>query len=143
MLRKIDYVLFFIVCNIFTWVHFVQAQEVSGPGGGNITGPGGSGGISGPGGSLNLDARKFGFNGELSFMTFVDQILEISIQVGTIVLAVMIVYTGFLFVTAQGNEEKLTQARNSLTYVLIGGAIILSAVTLSAVITNTIGSLQT
>lgn len=40
---------------------------------------------------------------------------------------IMIVIAGFRFVTAQGNEEKLTQAKKNFTYTVIGVAVIYGA----------------
>ena len=46
-----------------------------------------------------------------SIAEFANRILGIVIQVGIPVAVIMIVYTGFLFVTAGGNTEKLDQAK--------------------------------
>ena len=58
--------------------------------------------------------------------------------IGAVVLAIMIVYSGFLFVTAQGNEIKLAEAKKAFTWVIIGGAVILGAWVLSEAIQATI-----
>ena len=53
-----------------------------------------------------------------------------------IVLAIM--YSGWLFILAQGNAEKLTAARNTLKWVILGAFIILSAELISGVIAATL-----
>jgi hypothetical protein len=57
-----------------------------------------------------------------------------------IVLAV--VYAGFLFVSAQGNEEKLKTAKRVFVWVIVGSLIILGASLLSNVIGGTVDKLK-
>ena len=72
---------------------------------------------------------------------FLSEMFKIIAEIGAVVLAVMIVYSGFLFVTAQGNEQALQKAKESFKWVLIGGAIILGAWVLSEAILQTITDL--
>lgn len=65
-------------------------------------------------------------------------ILGAIVKLATILLTLMLVYTGFLFVMAQGNEEKLTNAKNTLVWTVIGGLILLGATAIQAVITATV-----
>lgn len=69
---------------------------------------------------------------------FVDEILQGVVLLLFPVVVVMFLYSGFLFVTAQGNTEKLGEAKKALMYTLIGAAIVLGAEGLSHVIQNTI-----
>lgn len=68
-------------------------------------------------------------------------ILKTVMQVGIPLIALMIMYAGFLYVTARGDPNKLTKAREALVYTLIGAAIILGAFVISNAITGTITSL--
>jgi len=63
-------------------------------------------------------------------------------EIGAVALAIMIIYTGFLFVLAQGNETELQKAKSSLQWVLIGGALVLGAWALSEAIGTTIEGLK-
>lgn len=63
---------------------------------------------------------------------------NIVIPVGSIVIVLMIIYTGFLFVIARGNPSKIEDARRMLLYVIIGAAILLGATAISLVIGNTV-----
>lgn len=72
---------------------------------------------------------------------FMTSILTAATQIGAIVVVVAIIYCGFLFVTAQGNEEKLSKAKTALTWTLIGAAILLGATALQLAISNTVGNL--
>jgi hypothetical protein len=56
------------------------------------------------------------------------------IPIGGVVVVFMIIYTGFLFVMAQGNEAKLTKAKSTLVNTVIGAAIILGAYAISVII---------
>ncbi len=69
-------------------------------------------------------------------------IMGIVIQIMIPVITVMIIYTGFLFVTARGNETKITQAKQAFLYVIIGAAIMLGAFVIKTAITGTITQLQ-
>lgn len=68
----------------------------------------------------------------------VKTILEGVIKIGIPIIALAIIYSGFLFVSAQGNSEKLETAKKSLTYTLIGAAILLGAWAIAQLITETV-----
>ncbi len=76
-----------------------------------------------------------------SLPEFLNKILEAVVQLGTIVLILAIVYVGFLFVVAQGNEEKIKSARSALFWTVIGGLVLLGAQTIGLVISSTVGAL--
>ncbi len=59
-------------------------------------------------------------------------------KIGAILLAIMIVYSGFLFVTAAGNDTRLTKAKESIKYVIIGGAVVLGATGIAELIEQTL-----
>ena len=63
---------------------------------------------------------------------------NIVLPIGSIIVVLAIIYTGFLFVTARGNEAQLETAKKSLLYVVIGAAILLGSVAISALIGGTI-----
>ena len=72
---------------------------------------------------------------------FADNILGIVIQVGIPVAVIMIVYTGFLFVTAGGNSEKLDTAKKAFLWTVIGAGVLLGAKAISFAIQGTIANL--
>jgi hypothetical protein len=111
----------------------VFAANVGGApaGGANVGGqPASGGGLTNPLGSVN------------SLPDFLNLILEAVIQIGVIVLTLAIVYVGFLFVKAQGNEEQLRSARSALMWTVIGGLVLLGAQTIGLVIESTVNSLK-
>ena len=64
-------------------------------------------------------------------------VLRAVVQLGSIVLVLALVWVGFLFVAAQGAEEKIREARNALVWTVIGGLILLGATDISAAIQAT------
>ena len=58
--------------------------------------------------------------------------------VGIPIVALAIIYTGFLFVQARGNSEELTKAKKVLMYTLIGGALLLGAFVIAKAIGATV-----
>ncbi|MEI7810279.1 MAG: pilin [bacterium] len=63
------------------------------------------------------------------------------IKIGIPVIALAIIYCGFLFVQARGNPKELETAKRSLTYTLIGAAILLGAWAIAQLISETVLSL--
>ena len=63
------------------------------------------------------------------------------IPIGGVIVVFMIIYTGFLFVLARGDESALTKAKSSLVHTAIGAAIILGAFALSAIIESVLGQI--
>lgn len=77
-----------------------------------------------------------------SFPQLLTAILGAVVTIGSIVLVLALVYTGFLFVAAQGSEEKIRSAKSALMWTVIGGLILLGAQTISMVIETTVNNLK-
>lgn len=104
------------------------------PAGGSLTGTppadtSGGGGLTNP------------FNNINSLPELLTAILKGVVEIGAIFLTLMIVYVGFLFVAARGNEEKIRSARDALMWTVIGGLILLGAEAISLVIQATVKTL--
>ena len=69
---------------------------------------------------------------------FIKTILVGVIKIGIPIVALSIIYSGFLFVAARGNSEKLKTAKNALMYSLIGAAILLGSWAIAQLISNTV-----
>lgn len=69
---------------------------------------------------------------------FIKTILEGAIKIGIPIIALAIIYSGFLFVVARGNSEKLDKAKDAFMYTLIGAAILLGAWTIAQVVAETV-----
>jgi hypothetical protein len=74
--------------------------------------------------------------------SFIKKIIEIVLYIGVPIVALSIIYTGFLFVKAQGNPEQLTKAKNALVYTLIGGALLLGAFVIAEAIGKTVEDIK-
>jgi len=87
----------------------------------------------------------FSISNPLKFST-IDQlitaIMGIVVQIMIPVITVMIIYTGFLFVTARGDVAKITTAKQTFLYVIIGAAIMLGAFVIKTAITGTVEELK-
>lgn len=77
-------------------------------------------------------------SGNSNIFDFIETVITAAIQLGAIVAVVAIVYAGFLFVTAQGDEKKIATAKSVLLYTVIGIAILLGARLITDVVVGTV-----
>lgn len=68
---------------------------------------------------------------------------DIILPIGGVLCVLAFIYSGFLYVTAQGNESKLKTAHTALLYTAIGTAVLLGSWVLANVIKTTINQLMT
>lgn len=73
---------------------------------------------------------------------FLEAVLKILVTIAVPFLVLAFVYTGFLFVKAQGNQNTLGDAKRAFTWSVIGGLLILGAWTLSKAIEGTVNELK-
>ncbi len=78
----------------------------------------------------------------LSVASVLTAFFDVLVQIGAVAVTLAIVYAGFLFVVAQGNPEKLNQAKKTLFYTIIGALVLLGAQIIAKVIESTIKELQ-
>lgn len=71
----------------------------------------------------------------------IHSILNGMLTIGIPVIALAIIYSGFLFVSARGNPEKITKAKDAFFYTLIGAAILLGSWAIAQMIDTTIKAL--
>jgi hypothetical protein len=76
-----------------------------------------------------------------TFEELITDILDAVVQLGAIFLVLALVWTGFLFVQAQGSEDKIKQAREALFWSVAGGLILLGASAISLAIKGFVGAL--
>lgn len=76
-----------------------------------------------------------------SFGELIQKILRVVVDIGVPVATLFIIYSGFLFVKAQGNPEKLKEAKETFFWTIIGTAVLLGAWVLAQAIKGTIESL--
>lgn len=68
------------------------------------------------------------------FETFVKDIANIVAAIGGVLAVIFIIYSGFLFVTARGNEKQLEEAKTAFKWTIIGTAVLLGAYVITTAI---------
>jgi hypothetical protein len=107
------------------------------------TGTGNAGPTTGTGTNINVKIENpLGTNGPQTIPDFIKLAINVVLVVGVPIAALAIIYTGFLFVQAQGNSEKLTKAKNALLYTLIGTALLLGAFVIANAIGKTVDEIK-
>ena len=125
-MKKI-FILTTIYCLLFTSVVFAQ--------GGGGTGGGGGGGTP-PSGSFTLK-NPFAV-GDTLFQLLDTVVNKIVLPIGGMVAVLAFIYSGFLYVMAQGKPDALKKANNALLNTAIGTVLLLGSWAISGVIRNTI-----
>ena len=83
------------------------------------------------------------FSGGDSLFALLEKIIsDILMPIGGVLAVLAFIYSGFLYVMAQGNESKLATAHKALLYTSIGTAILLGSWVLAKVIETTINQLR-
>lgn len=100
------------------------------------------------GGSLGGTSASLSANTQLqnpikynTFSQFAAAVTKTAVQVLMPFIVLAFIYSGFLFVSAQGNETKLTEAKNILMYSMIGAFILLGAWGFAQIIGQTVSTL--
>lgn len=70
------------------------------------------------------------------FLALVTAISDAIVAIGIPLVAIFLVWSGFLFVTAGGNEEQLRRAKTTFFWALVGGAVVIGAKALAIAIVN-------
>ena len=86
---------------------------------------------------LNQVAGKVGFktgNEEASVAVIVGRIIKVALSLVGVVFMVLMVYGGYLWMTAAGNEENVDKAKNLIRAAVIGLIIIASAYSITALV---------
>ena len=78
-----------------------------------------------------------------SVPNFIAGFLKVVVMVALPIIILFIVYSGFMFVMARGNSEKLGQARENFLWVIIGAILILGAWVIATLIGGTVSQLTT
>lgn len=135
----INIFLILTIC-IFAVAPFVALAQA--PAGGVGSNP-----ARGSGGDLNFRIKidnPFNCTGTGCTLTgFVRQIInELVLPIGGVISVLMIMYAGFLYVTAGPNENKVKNAHNALLWGVVGAAILLGAWIISEAVQGTIDQIR-
>lgn len=74
---------------------------------------------------MNLQAFNFGFQSNLALI--IGNIIRAALSLTGTIFLVLIIYAGFIWMTAGGNEEKIRKAKLVIQSAVIGLIIILSS----------------
>ncbi len=86
--------------------------------------------------------NPFNCTGNCTIIDLITAILRnIVMPIAAVGVTFWIIYAGFGFLSAQGNQAKITAAKENLLWSLIGAGILLGAVGISAVVQNTVRAL--
>lgn len=96
-------------------------------------------GVSGPGCEPGKLCNPLQFN---TISGFLDAMLGALVTIATPIVVLMLVYSGFLFVSAQGNPEKLEKAKKAIVWTIIGAVIVLGAFVLTEAIEGTVSQIK-
>lgn len=80
--------------------------------------------------------------GGSSLESFLLNILDFVINIGSIVVVLMLVYVGFKFVTAQGEPGKISEAREMLLWTVIGALVLLGSKAIALGVEATVKALS-
>ncbi len=72
----------------------------------------------------------------------VETLLDIVLTIAVPIIALAIIYTGFMFIQARGNAKELEEAKRNLVHVLIGSAILLGAYAIALAVVSTINAVR-
>lgn len=86
--------------------------------------------------AVSIDLTVSGGLGTKSLTVIIGQIIQVVLGFLGVIALGLALYAGFLWMTAQGNEEKINQAKKILVNAAIGLAIILSAFAIVSFLIN-------
>lgn len=91
----------------------------------------------------NTIQNPFAPNGqEFNILGFFARLFGNLVKIALPILVLFIIYSGFKFVEARGNEKKLADAKQNFLYVIIGGALILGAWVIATAIRGTVDEIS-
>jgi len=79
-----------------------------------------------------------GFSASGGAMKFLEGILGGIMYISIPIIGLVLIYVGLMFITARGNTTKITTAIQSLTYAVVGIALILGSYMIANIVYNTI-----
>ncbi len=81
-------------------------------------------------------------NDKKEIKDIVASILNVIMDIVLPIVIVMVIYSGFLYVMARGKPEAIETAHKTLTWTLIGAAILLGAQLISTVLIDTVSNIS-
>lgn len=79
---------------------------------------------------------------DFDIILFLQKLFGNLVKISIPFLVLFMIYTGFLFVSAHGDEKQLEQARTNFKYVIIGAALIFGSWTIAMALKGTVEDLE-
>jgi heme/copper-type cytochrome/quinol oxidase subunit 2 len=92
-------------------------------------------------GNMNISFSEANPINQGDIYVLIKTVLDFVVKIGAVVVVFYMIFAGFQFVTAQGNEDKISKAKTALLWTIIGALVLLGAMTLSDVVCNTANQL--
>lgn len=99
--------------------------------------------------ALNVQAANSGVNlnatldnplGNKSLTALIADLLKLVAQLGAVICVFFIIYSGFLFIKAQGDPGELKTAKSVFMWSVVGTAVLLGASVVANIVTGTVNS---
>lgn len=91
-------------------------------------------------GTLDQVAGSANIKGQANLPLLIGNLVRIAIGMLGIVFLILTVYAGFLYLTARGDEEKVTHAKETLQRGVIGLIIITAAYAIASFVISALGT---
>lgn len=98
--------------------------------------------LEGVSGNVDAIGKTAGFNTAVTVPTLVGSIISILLGLLGLIFLVLVVYAGFLYLTAQGADEQVKKAKSILTKAVIGMAIVISSYAITNVVVDAITAIK-
>lgn len=83
-------------------------------------------------------SNPLGEGNNVSVFALITALADFVLQLLSAFVVLVIIYAGFLFVTAGGSDDKISKAKKFFMWAIIGGVVILAANAISGLICNTL-----
>lgn len=78
----------------------------------------------------------------ISISALIERLLKYFTTIATILLPMAVIYAAYLFMTSGGEPDKVTSARNTILYTVIGYVLILISTGVAMIVTDILGGKQ-
>lgn len=95
-------------------------------------------------GNLNqIGTMIWGTGAQKSLVAIIGNLIGVALGLLGIVLVVLIMYAGFLWMTANGNDEQVLKAKKMITNAVVGLVIIMSSYSIATFVIQAISTATT
>ena len=90
---------------------------------------------------LKKTAEKVGYETapDKNLFFFIEQLIKVGLSLIGVVFLAMMLYAGFTWMTAMGEKEKITRARDTIIYATIGVIVTISAYAITKFVFESFG----